>query len=58
MNFNIVFLEGEGGFRKMIFWVVEGVGWDGGIMKLDILGGYRKTGLFLEVISKYSRAFS
>ena len=34
-------------------------GWDGGMMKLWIfLGGYRKTGLFLGVISKHSRVFS
>ena len=33
-------------------------GWDGGMMKLWIfLGGYRKTGLFLGVISKHSRVF-
>ena len=40
----------------------EGVGLsglDGGMMKLWIvLGGYRKTGLFLGVISKHSRVFS
>ena len=36
----------------------EGVS-PGGMMKLWIfLGGHRKTGLFLGVIAKYSRAFS
>ena len=44
---NIFFVGGGGG------------GWDGGTMKLWIfLGSYRKTGLFLGVISKYSRVFS
>ena len=51
-----------GVFRKMnIFWG-KGVGdGGGGMMKLWIFGGgggsNRKTGLFLGVISKHSRAF-
>ena len=36
---------------------MEGVGW-GYDETVDILGGYRKTGLFLGVISKHSRVFS
>ena len=32
-------------------------GWDGGMMKLNIFRGHRKTGLFLGVISKHSRFF-
>ena len=33
------------------------MGW-GYDVTVDILGGHRKTGLFLGVISKHSRAFS